>query len=59
VNPHASWWRRRWRGEVPTQVLPDRVGPDGAAGLLERPALHAALRADGALADLAPTGGNG
>jgi len=43
VNTHASWWRRKWRGEVPTQVLPDAVGPDGSAGLLERPALHAAL----------------
>jgi RNA polymerase sigma-70 factor (sigma-E family) len=23
VNTHASWWRRRWRGETPTQDLPD------------------------------------
>lgn len=43
VNTHSSWWRRRWRGEVPTELLPDRSGPDGAAGLHERPALHAAL----------------
>ena len=103
VNTHASWWRRRWRGEVPTVLLPDRPGDDAHGGLHERPALHAALlrlpprqravvvlrfaedlseaataealgitpgtvksttskalaklRADGALADLAPTGG--
>jgi RNA polymerase sigma-70 factor (sigma-E family) len=25
ANTHASWWRRRWRGEVPTEVLPDRA----------------------------------
>ncbi|MGW6460839.1 SigE family RNA polymerase sigma factor [Streptomyces sp. NPDC055078] len=23
VNTHASWWRRRWRGEVPHGDLPD------------------------------------
>ena len=27
VHPHASWWRRRWRGEVPHGDLPDRAGP--------------------------------
>lgn len=43
VNTHASWWRRRWRGEVPTQALPDRAGADGHGGLHERPALQAAL----------------
>mgnify|MGYP001172529567 CR=1 FL=1 len=26
---NASWWRRRWRGEVPTDVLPE---PGAAAG---------------------------
>ncbi|MET8142884.1 SigE family RNA polymerase sigma factor [Sphaerisporangium sp. NPDC005288] len=24
VNTHASWWRRKWRGEVPAEHLPDR-----------------------------------
>ena len=31
VNKSLDWRRRRWRGEVPTEVLPDRsgaVGPD-------------------------------
>ncbi|MFI6322256.1 SigE family RNA polymerase sigma factor [Nonomuraea sp. NPDC050556] len=23
TNTHASWWRRRWRAEVPTEDLPD------------------------------------
>jgi len=27
VHTHASWWRRRWRGEVPHGDLPDRAGP--------------------------------
>ena len=25
VNTYASWWRRKWRGETPTEVLPERV----------------------------------
>lgn len=43
VNTHASWWRRRWRGEVPTLVLPDRAGAEQDGGRDDRPALHAAL----------------
>jgi RNA polymerase sigma-70 factor (sigma-E family) len=32
VNTYTSWWRRKWRGEVPTEVLPDReAGTAGAA----------------------------
>ncbi len=33
VNTHASWWRRRWHGEVATGALPDRTteGDDYAA----------------------------
>ncbi len=27
VHTHASWWRRRWRGEVPHGDLPDRPSP--------------------------------
>jgi len=26
VRVHASWWRRRWRSETPTAVLPDHAG---------------------------------
>jgi RNA polymerase sigma-70 factor (sigma-E family) len=25
VNTYASWWRRRWNGEHPTEHLPERV----------------------------------
>ena len=28
VNTATSWWRRRWHGERPTAVLPERAGPD-------------------------------
>ncbi|MBY8880556.1 SigE family RNA polymerase sigma factor [Actinacidiphila acidipaludis] len=28
VHTHASWWRRRWRGEVPHGDLPDRAATD-------------------------------
>lgn len=29
VNTYASWWRRRWNGEVPTGDLPERPVADG------------------------------
>jgi RNA polymerase sigma-70 factor (sigma-E family) len=25
ANTHATWWRRRWRGETPTLQLPERA----------------------------------
>src|SRR4249919_3591537 len=25
VNTYASWWRRRWNGEHPTEELPERA----------------------------------
>ncbi|MBC7680464.1 MAG: SigE family RNA polymerase sigma factor [Pseudorhodobacter sp.] len=43
VNTHASWWRRRWRGEVPTLALPDRAGAEQDGGRDDRPTRHAAL----------------
>ncbi|MBO2450546.1 SigE family RNA polymerase sigma factor [Actinomadura barringtoniae] len=42
VNTHASWWRRRWRGEVPTARMPDQVDPH-APNVEDRAALWAAL----------------
>ncbi|WP_034592517.1 SigE family RNA polymerase sigma factor [Hamadaea tsunoensis] len=30
-STYVSWWRRRWRAEVPTQVLPDGMRPDDVA----------------------------
>lgn len=28
VNTYASWWRRKWNGEQPTETLPERVLED-------------------------------
>jgi RNA polymerase sigma-70 factor (ECF subfamily) len=36
VNTATSWWRRRWHGERPTEVLPDRPGPDRIDERIER-----------------------
>ena len=49
ANLSVSWWRRRWRGETPTEELPER--PDAADA-----ASHAELRhvVRSALADLPP-----
>lgn len=27
VNTYASWWRRKWNGELATEQLPERGGP--------------------------------
>ncbi|MEV8634077.1 SigE family RNA polymerase sigma factor [Streptosporangium sp. NPDC051023] len=46
ANTHASWWRRRWRGEVPTAELPERaVARDFTRDLGERDALWTAIGA--------------
>ncbi|WP_433516748.1 SigE family RNA polymerase sigma factor [Nonomuraea sp. CA-143628] len=46
TNTHASWWRRRWRGEVPTESLPDATAHgDFARELSEKDALWTAIRA--------------
>ncbi|WP_043633983.1 SigE family RNA polymerase sigma factor [Nonomuraea candida] len=46
TNTHASWWRRRWRGEVATGELPDSACPqDAQAALGTREALRKALAA--------------
>lgn len=28
VTTYATWWRRKWKGEVPQERLPDVAGPD-------------------------------
>ncbi|MGR6322008.1 SigE family RNA polymerase sigma factor [Micromonospora soli] len=44
VNANASWWRRRWRGEVPTADLPEvAVEADRYSGLDDRDRLWRAL----------------
>ncbi|RKR88701.1 RNA polymerase sigma-70 factor (sigma-E family) [Micromonospora pisi] len=44
VNTATSWWRRRWHGERPTEVLPERPAPDQIEEQLERDALWRHLR---------------
>jgi RNA polymerase sigma-70 factor (sigma-E family) len=36
VHTASRWWRRRWRGERPTAVLPDRPVTDGTDASAER-----------------------
>ncbi|RKS79045.1 RNA polymerase sigma-70 factor (sigma-E family) [Actinomadura pelletieri DSM 43383] len=43
TNTHASWWRRRWRGEVPTERLPETGQPDRSDAIDDREALWQAL----------------
>jgi len=31
VNTYASWWRRKWNGEHPTEDLPERVAEEPGA----------------------------
>jgi RNA polymerase sigma-70 factor (sigma-E family) len=43
VRTYSTWWRRRWRGERPVALPPDRATPDESARLAERDALLRAL----------------
>ncbi|MEV4458063.1 SigE family RNA polymerase sigma factor [Microbispora sp. NPDC049633] len=44
VNTHASWWRRRWRGEIPAETLPETADPrDEAAEVDDQAALWSAI----------------
>ena len=43
VNTYASWWRRRWRGEPPTEALPERAVADPTHAVDERDRLWQAL----------------
>ncbi|RFS45768.1 SigE family RNA polymerase sigma factor [Micromonospora craniellae] len=45
VNTSTSWWRRRWHGERPTEVLPERAAADAIEHQLDRDALWRHLRA--------------
>jgi len=44
VNTWSSWWRRKWRGEAPTERLPETVAPDAFADADRRDAVRDALR---------------
>ncbi len=43
ANTYATWWRRKWRGEVPTEALPDRSGGDPFAAVDVRESVRRAL----------------
>lgn len=43
VTSHATWWRRRWRGEEPTGELPERPGEPPQDAVDEREWLWQAL----------------
>ena len=36
VTTATSWWRRRWHGERPTEIMPERAAPDRLDEQLER-----------------------
>jgi|GEM_PF-245907 RNA polymerase sigma-70 factor (sigma-E family) len=36
INTATSWWRRRWHGERPTEILPERPAPDEIETQVER-----------------------
>ncbi|MEV5355821.1 MULTISPECIES: SigE family RNA polymerase sigma factor [unclassified Streptomyces] len=45
LTTHASWWRRRWRGEVPHGEVPDRpAGGDPFTGVDLEQALSVTVR---------------
>jgi RNA polymerase sigma-70 factor (sigma-E family) len=45
VTTYLSWWRRRWRGEIPASDLPDRAGGDDGTQTELRLAVHRLLAA--------------
>src|SRR4029450_6134581 len=53
VTTATSWWRRRWHGERPTEIMPERAGPDRISEEIERQELWRPVRG------LAPRQGGG
>ncbi|WP_245993957.1 SigE family RNA polymerase sigma factor [Nocardioides immobilis] len=43
VNTYASWWRRKWNGERPTDELPEQGGHDGTSAVDARHDLSDAI----------------
>jgi RNA polymerase sigma-70 factor (sigma-E family) len=43
VNTYATWWRRKWTGERPTEVLPERAAANEIDAQAERRDLWTAL----------------
>ena len=44
VNTYATWWRRRWNGEQPTEELPEPTGHDQTDAAPDRTDLWRALQ---------------
>jgi DNA-directed RNA polymerase specialized sigma24 family protein len=44
ASTYVSWWRRRWRGEIPVDVMPDRAGGEEQGGVELRASVAQALR---------------
>ena len=45
ANTYAAWWRRRWRGERPTETLPEVAGRDATDAVDARDEMWRALAA--------------
>ncbi|WP_433214296.1 SigE family RNA polymerase sigma factor [Dactylosporangium sp. CS-047395] len=45
VNTATSWWRRRWHGERPTEILPESAAADQLEESLERDAMWRHVKA--------------
>ena len=43
VNTYASWWRRKWNGELPHGELPESASPDAHSDVDERERVWQAL----------------
>jgi RNA polymerase sigma-70 factor (sigma-E family) len=43
VTAYGKWWRRKWRGEVPTERLPDHADTSATDRLITRDSLTRAL----------------
>ena len=43
MNTWSSWWRRKWRGELPAAQVPETAAPDIFAAVDSRQALRDAL----------------
>jgi len=45
ATTYLSWWRRRWRGEVPTETLPEPTGGDEPERIAVQESVRAAMAA--------------
>src|SRR5262249_53866467 len=45
TTTYASWWRRRWRGELPADPLPDSGVPDATGAVDTRDEIWRAISA--------------